>query len=225
MRRGYDDPLGLYSTTKKESLDFEREDDCRAGLGSPSHQLIDCGVGTGSCLRLKCRRPFVSGTVSSVRVGELTGYGYGLSLRLIKPLWEFMGNVGGFRGRRILAWERCYSDWCACICKSVWFGALHIEGGLRAKVLDEAHKSRYFIHPGTPKIYQDLKKDYWWPGMKFNIMKYVAKCLTCSLVKAEHQKPYGRMQHLDIPEWKWEHITMDFITKLPRTTKGYDTFG
>ncbi|KAI3762604.1 hypothetical protein L1987_53041 [Smallanthus sonchifolius] len=96
-------------------------------------------------------------------------------------------------------------------------------GELRTKILDEAHKSRYSIHPGTNKMYQDLRKEYWWPGMKLDVTKYVSKCLTCSQVKAEHQKPYGKIQPLDIPEWKWEHITMDFITKLPRTAKGHDT--
>ncbi|KAI3805399.1 hypothetical protein L1987_27748 [Smallanthus sonchifolius] len=96
-------------------------------------------------------------------------------------------------------------------------------GELRTKILDEAHKSRYSIHPGANKMYQDLKKDYWWPGMKCDVTKYVSKCLTCSQVKAEHQKPYGKIQPLEIPEWKWEHITMDFITKLPRTAKGHDT--
>ncbi|KAI3822130.1 hypothetical protein L1987_09711 [Smallanthus sonchifolius] len=96
-------------------------------------------------------------------------------------------------------------------------------GELRAKVLDEAHKSRYSIHPGTTKMYQDLKKEYWWPNMKNNVTDYVSKCLTCSQVKAEHQKPYGKIQPLEIPEWKWERITMKFITKLPRTAKGHDT--
>ncbi|KAI3795060.1 hypothetical protein L1987_37704 [Smallanthus sonchifolius] len=96
-------------------------------------------------------------------------------------------------------------------------------GELRTKILDEAHKSRYSIYPGTNKMYQDLRKEYWWPGMKYEVTKYVSKCLTCSQVKAEHQKPYGKIQPLDIPEWKWEHITMDFITKLPRTAKSHDT--
>ncbi|KAI3808711.1 hypothetical protein L1987_24669 [Smallanthus sonchifolius] len=72
-------------------------------------------------------------------------------------------------------------------------------------------------------MYQDLKKEYWWPGMKNDVTEYVNKCLTCSLVKAEHQKPCGKMQPLTIPEWKWEEITMDFITKLPRIAKGNDT--
>ncbi|KAI3713356.1 hypothetical protein L1987_71933 [Smallanthus sonchifolius] len=97
-----------------------------------------------------------------------------------------------------------------------------MSGELRTKILDAAHKSRYSIHPGTNKMYQDLRKEYWWPGMKHEVTKYVSKCLTCSQVKTEHQKPYGKIQPLDIPEWKWEHITMDFITKLPRTAKGHD---
>ncbi|KAI3815764.1 hypothetical protein L1987_15445 [Smallanthus sonchifolius] len=96
-------------------------------------------------------------------------------------------------------------------------------GELRAKILDEAHKSRYSIHLGTNKMYQDLKKEYWWPSMKNVVTEYVNKCLTCSLFKAEHQKPCGKMQPLPIPEWKWEEITMDFITKLSRTAKGNDT--
>ncbi|KAI3825237.1 hypothetical protein L1987_06718 [Smallanthus sonchifolius] len=72
-------------------------------------------------------------------------------------------------------------------------------------------------------MYQDLRKEYWWPGMKHEVTKYVSKCLTCSQVKDEHQKPYGKIQPLDIPEWEWEHVTMDVITKLPRTAKGHDT--
>ena len=74
-------------------------------------------------------------------------------------------------------------------------------GGLREKVLDEAHKSRYSIHPGTTKMYQDLKKDYWWPAMKHEVTVYVSKCLTCLQVKAEHKKPGGLLQPLVIPEW------------------------
>jgi hypothetical protein len=75
-------------------------------------------------------------------------------------------------------------------------------GDLRKKVMDEAHKSHYSIHPGTNKMYLDLKRDYWWPNIKFDITRYVGRCLTCAQVKTEHQKPYGRIQPLDIPEWK-----------------------
>ncbi|KAD5507398.1 hypothetical protein E3N88_15101 [Mikania micrantha] len=72
-------------------------------------------------------------------------------------------------------------------------------------------------------MYRDLRVNYWWPGMKRDIVKYVEKCLTCAQVKAEHQKLYGKLQPLEIPMWKWEHITMDLITKLPKTRNGYDT--
>ncbi|GJT88069.1 putative reverse transcriptase domain-containing protein [Tanacetum coccineum] len=63
---------------------------------------------------------------------------------------------------------------------------------------------------------------YWWPGMKRDIATYVSECLTCAKVKAEHQRPSGLLQQPEIPEWKWENITMDFITKLPRTRSGHD---
>ena len=69
-------------------------------------------------------------------------------------------------------------------------------------------------------MYKDLKEYYWWPGMKKDIALFVSKCLTCAKVKAEHQKPSGLLQQPEIPQWKWEQITMDFVTKLPRTGKG-----
>ncbi|GJY65239.1 putative reverse transcriptase domain-containing protein [Tanacetum coccineum] len=94
---------------------------------------------------------------------------------------------------------------------------------LRALVMHESHKSKYSIHPGSDKMYQELKKLYWWPNMKADIATYVSKCLTCSKVKVEHQKPSGLLVQPEIPEWKWENITMDFITKIPKTSSGYDT--
>ncbi|GJU97018.1 putative reverse transcriptase domain-containing protein [Tanacetum coccineum] len=90
-------------------------------------------------------------------------------------------------------------------------------------VMHESHKSKYSIHPGSDKMYQDLKQLYWWPNMKANIATYVSKCLTCSKVNAEHQKPSGLLVQPKIPEWKWEKIIMDFVTKLPKMTNGYDT--
>ncbi|GJR25886.1 putative reverse transcriptase domain-containing protein [Tanacetum coccineum] len=78
---------------------------------------------------------------------------------------------------------------------------------------------------GTDKMYYDLRDMYWWPGMKSDIATYVSKCLTYSKVKAEHQRPSGLLQQLEIPEWKWDKITMDFITKLPRSKNGHDTIG
>ncbi|GJT19671.1 putative reverse transcriptase domain-containing protein [Tanacetum coccineum] len=72
-------------------------------------------------------------------------------------------------------------------------------------------------------MYQDLKPLYWWPNMKVDIATYVSKCLTCAKVKAEHQKPSGLLQQLKILVWKWERITIDFMSRLPRKPSGYDT--
>ncbi|GJT54560.1 putative reverse transcriptase domain-containing protein [Tanacetum coccineum] len=76
--------------------------------------------------------------------------------------------------------------------------------------MHESHKSKYSIHPGSDKMYHDLEKLYWWPNMKVIIAEYVGKCLTCSRVKAECQKPSGLLIQPEIPTWKWERITMDF---------------
>nr|GEV37372.1 hypothetical protein [Tanacetum cinerariifolium] len=93
---------------------------------------------------------------------------------------------------------------------------------LRTMIMHESHNSKYFIHPGSNKMYQDMKKLYWWPNMKANITTYVSKCLTYAKVKAEHQRPSGLLVQLDIPQWKWD-ISMDFVTKLPKSSQGYDT--
>ncbi|GKB35858.1 putative reverse transcriptase domain-containing protein [Tanacetum coccineum] len=88
--------------------------------------------------------------------------------------------------------------------------------GVRTIFMDKAHKTGYSIHPGADKMYHDLQDMYWWPGMKRDIATYVSKCLTCAKVKAEHQRPSGLLKQPEIPEWKWDKITMDLITKLPR---------
>jgi len=90
-------------------------------------------------------------------------------------------------------------------------------------ILEEAHKSKLSMHPGTTKIYQDLKKMYWWPKMKREVAQYVAKCLVCQKAKIERQKPTGMLQSLDIPEWRWDSITMDFVIGLPRTIQKFDS--
>ncbi|KAJ0578605.1 putative nucleotidyltransferase, Ribonuclease H [Helianthus annuus] len=68
------------------------------------------------------------------------------------------------------------------------FGRIWVQNsyGVKTLLLDEAHKSRYSIHPGATKMYNNLKQNYWWPGMKRDVVKYVKKCLTCIQVKAEH---------------------------------------
>ncbi|GJZ15468.1 putative reverse transcriptase domain-containing protein [Tanacetum coccineum] len=96
-------------------------------------------------------------------------------------------------------------------------------GDLRTVIMHESYKSKYSIHPGSNKMYQDMKKLYWWPNMKANIATYVSKCLTCAKVQAEHQRPSGLLVQPDIPQWKWDNITMDFVMKLPKSSQGYDT--
>ncbi|GJU07009.1 putative reverse transcriptase domain-containing protein [Tanacetum coccineum] len=100
---------------------------------------------------------------------------------------------------------------------------LPLFGNLRDLIMHESHKSKYSIHLGFDKMYQDLKKLYWWPNMKAIIADNVGKCLTCSRVKVECQKPSGLLVQPEIPMWKYERITMDFVTKLPKTSNGHDT--
>jgi hypothetical protein len=94
---------------------------------------------------------------------------------------------------------------------------------LHCEIMDVAHCSRYSIHPGTNKIYQDLKKKFWWTRMKREIAKYVFECDTCRRVEAHHLRSVGNLQPLSIPEWKWKNICMDFIMGLPHTSRGYNS--
>ncbi|KAK1610026.1 hypothetical protein QYE76_033699 [Lolium multiflorum] len=93
---------------------------------------------------------------------------------------------------------------------------------IKEVILREAHQTPYSIHPGSTKMYMDLKELFWWNNMKREIAQYVVECHTCQRVKAEHQSPAGKLQPLPIPEWKWEEIGMDFITGLPMTNKKKD---
>ena len=93
---------------------------------------------------------------------------------------------------------------------------------LREEILKEFHCSQFVVHPGGTKMYQDLRCQYYWSGMKRHVGDFVRQCLTCQQVKAEHQKPAGLLQPLEVAEWKWEHVTMDFVTHLPRTPQGCD---
>ncbi|GKA51955.1 putative reverse transcriptase domain-containing protein [Tanacetum coccineum] len=120
--------------------------------------------------------------------------------RLIKQIFEF------------------HPDGTRCFGNRVWLPRF---GGLRDLIMHESHKSKYSIHPGSDKMYQDLKLLYWWPNMKADIATYVSKCLTCEKVKDEHQKPSWLLQQLEIPVWKWETITIDFVSGLPRTPSGH----
>ncbi|GJT25128.1 reverse transcriptase domain-containing protein [Tanacetum coccineum] len=112
------------------------------------------------------------------------------------------------------------ADGTLCLNGGSW---LPCYGDLRTVIMHESHKSKYSIHLSFDKMYQDMKKLYWWPNMKADIATYVSKCLTCAKVKAEHQRPSGLLVKLEIPQRNWDNITMDFIMKLPKSSQGYDT--
>ncbi|TYK26028.1 pol protein [Cucumis melo var. makuwa] len=95
------------------------------------------------------------------------------------------------------------------------------DSAVKTKLLSEAHSSPFSMHPGNTKMYQDLKRVYWWRNMKREVAEFVSKCLVCQQVKAPRQKPEGLLQSLSVPEWKWENVSMDFITELPRTLRGF----
>lgn len=102
-------------------------------------------------------------------------------------------------------------------------GCVPIDVELKRELMREAHETLYSIHPGSTKMYKDLKEQFWWNGMKKDVVKFVSRCLTYQLVKDEHQRPSGLLQSLDVPKWKWEHIAMDFVCGLSKTSKGYNS--
>ncbi|KAL0537646.1 hypothetical protein IC582_026629 [Cucumis melo] len=95
------------------------------------------------------------------------------------------------------------------------------DSAVKTELLSEAHRSPFSMHSGSTKMYQDLKRVYWWRNMKREVAEFVSRCLVCQQVKAPRQKPAGLLQPLSIPEWKWENVSMDFITGLPRTLRGF----
>ncbi|XP_073057375.1 uncharacterized protein [Primulina eburnea] len=111
------------------------------------------------------------------------------------------------------------SDGCLC-----YNGRLVVPNliDLKESILREAHCSRHSVHPGIRKMYHILKSHYWWEGMKKEISDFVARCLTCQQVKAERMRPGGMLHSLEVPQWNWEHIAMDFVTHLPRSNRGCD---
>ncbi|GJS78943.1 putative reverse transcriptase domain-containing protein [Tanacetum coccineum] len=128
-----------------------------------------------------------------------------LNMRLKHKTYENIKNedVGGmlvenskdpkkFRTKKL----KPHVDGTLCFNGRSWFPCY---GNLRTVIMHKSHKSKYSIHPGSDKMYQDMKKLYWWPNMKANISTYVSKCLTCAKVKAEHQRPSGLLVQPDIP--------------------------
>jgi hypothetical protein len=94
---------------------------------------------------------------------------------------------------------------------------------LKRFIMDELHKRSYIGHLRYQKMFTVTRKQFYWPGLKKDIAEYLAKCIECQQVKAEHGHPVGLLKPLPIPKWKWETISMDFITGLPTLTKQNDT--
>jgi hypothetical protein len=94
---------------------------------------------------------------------------------------------------------------------------------LSKKILDEAHTSRYSIHPGSTKMYHDPREQFWWARMKCETACYVSEYDTCRKVKTDYMKPGGLLQPLSILDWMWEHISMDFIVGLLLTARKFDS--
>ena len=89
---------------------------------------------------------------------------------------------------------------------------------MREEILREFHFSRFSVHLGGTKMYHNLRRQYYWTGMKKHVRDYVHQCLMCQQIKIEHQRPTGLLQPLEVVEWKWEHVKMDFVTHLPQTS-------
>ena len=94
---------------------------------------------------------------------------------------------------------------------------------LKKNLIFEAHNTVFTMHPEGNKMNRDLKKHYWWKGMKRDVIEYVSKCLVCQQVKVEHQVPIGLLNPLPIPQWKWDNITMDFVLGFPLTQRKHDS--
>jgi hypothetical protein len=108
----------------------------------------------------------------------------------------------------------------------VWFGqrlAIPQDRNLKKEIMDEAHLSKFTIHPGSTKMYRDLRENFWWSNMKGEIAEYVSGCDTYQRIKASHLKTAGQMQPLLIQAWKWDDISMDLIVGLPLTHRKHDS--
>lgn len=97
------------------------------------------------------------------------------------------------------------------------------DSDLRDEILSQAHMSKLSIHPGSMKLYKDLRTRFWWKDMKRSVYQFLAKYLVCQQVKAEHRRLGGLLQNLSILEWKWKHVTIDFVIHLSLSSKNCDT--
>jgi hypothetical protein len=108
----------------------------------------------------------------------------------------------------------------------IWFGkslVVPTDPEIKKTIFDEAHLSKFSIHPSSTKMYKDWKENFWWSDMKVDIAKYVLECHTCHRMKASHLKLVDVLQTLSIPMWKWDDISMDFIVGLPLTARKKDS--
>ena len=94
---------------------------------------------------------------------------------------------------------------------------------IKEQLLKKAHQTSYSMHAGVMKMYQYLKRQYWWLGMKRDLIRFMEKCLIFQQIKTEHQRPARTLQTWEIPDWKLEQVTIDFVSRLPRTRPGHDS--
>ena len=95
--------------------------------------------------------------------------------------------------------------------------------GIQERNMEEAHSSRNSIHPGSTKMFRNLRGVYWWEGMKKGIVEFVVRCLNCQQVKVEHERSGSLASTIQLPEWKWDMINMDFIIGLQRSSRQHDS--
>lgn len=99
---------------------------------------------------------------------------------------------------------------------------VHLSGQCREEVLRHFHHSRFTMHPGCTKMYHDFHQQFWWRSMKKTVAEFVTHCLTCQQVKVEHLRSAGKLQPLPVLDWKWDHIIMDLVTGLPKSSRKHD---
>jgi hypothetical protein len=152
-----------------------------------------------------------------------------LSYILVEPTLQeqiVMAQIGDKGVQVIKEMIKQKVDKYKCFCQDskgiLWFGDKLVvpkNPELRKKILEEAHLSKFSMHPGSNKICHDLRSLYWWTRMKMEIAKYISECDTCQRVKASHLKVADTLQPLPIPSWKWEDSCMNFIVGFPNTSR------
>jgi hypothetical protein len=128
--------------------------------------------------------------------------------------------------RRMQQGDSKVTCFCEYVERTLWFQERLVvpkKEALKKKILDEGQTTRYSIHPGSTKMYHNLRQQFWWTRMKHEAARYVSECDTCRKVKDDYMKPGGLLQPLSIPEWKWDDMSMDFIVGLPMMPCKFDS--